>query len=375
MRDRRARTAGILAATIGYAPGVVRSSSRGWRKCCHPCSFARLRALAVASPLVVAILLLTLASDARAEDVALSVHVFVEAPGSCTSEGRFWAEVAKRTSEIRRAAPTDRDVPTLVVRAWEEDGKARGELFLRTTNDEVLSPRHVVARTCAEVTAALALAFVLALEEGELTRPPPPAPAERQHPPTPPERPMRLPVETRPGARPDGDVERPQLATSMGAHLAVASIDGVAFGGAIFSDVRPALLERRLSFRLQATALRRAVARDAGEAELSWVSLRARLCIQESIGITLALCGLVEGGAFKGAATQARNPLSYVGPWAGAGLAFGAMWLASGRWGLDVEAGVLTPFVRDDLVLQPRALLYSTPTVAMWVGIGPVLHF
>jgi hypothetical protein len=103
--------------------------------------------------------------------------------------------------------------------------------------------------------------------------------------------------------------------------------------------------------------------------------MRARLCVHPPTGLTLALCGLVEGGAFTATATQARNPLSYVGPWAGAGLALGATWMASARWGLDVEAGLLMPFLRDDLVLQPRALLYRTPAATMWVGIGPVLRF
>jgi Protein of unknown function (DUF3575) len=161
----------------------------------------------------------------------------------------------------------------------------------------------------------------------------------------------------------------------MGAHAIVATFDGTAFGGAIFSELRPAQLERRLSVRLQATALRRTVAREAGDAELSWLFLRARVCVHESIGVSLAFCGVVDGGAFTGAATHARNPLTYSGPWAGAGLAVGATWPVSRQWGIEIEAGGLAPFVRDDLVLQPRALLYSTPTVAMWVGIGPVLHF
>jgi len=356
---------------------VVRTSSCGWRTSCHPGSFARARALAVVPSLVVTPLLLTLATDARAEDATLSVHVVVDAPGACTSEERFWAQVTKRTGEIRRAAPDARDVPVLVVRAWEDDGRARGELLLRTADDEVRSSRHVVARTCAEVTAALALAFVLAVEEGELTSLPPPAPAEREHAP---DRSEQLvasapAVQTRRRAPRDHDVERRRIATSMGAQLTVASIDGAAFGAAVFSDVGPAPLDGRLSLRLQATAMRRTVALEAGEAELSWVFLRARLCVHESVGITLALCGLVEGGAFAGKATQARNPLSYVGPWAGAGLAVGARWMASRHWGLDLEAGGLTPFVRDDLVLQPSALVYSTPVLAMWVGIGPVLHF
>jgi len=302
------------------------------------------------------------------------VHVVVEAPPSCTTEDRFWAEVTKRTAEIRRAAPAARDVPTLVVRASEEDGKARGELFLRGADDEALAPRHVVARTCAEVTAALALAFVLAMEEGELTRVPPRLP-EQEHGPEPPApRPPRVEAPGSAPRRRPAD-EPPSLATSMGAHVIVSSIDGAAFGGAIFSDFRPAQLDRRLSFRLQATALRRTVTRDAGEAELSWALMRARLCVHPSRGLTIALCGVVEGGAFTGAATQARNPLSYVGPWAGAGLAMGATWMASARWGLEVEAGLLAPFLRDDLVLQPRVVLYTTPAATMWVGIGPVLHF
>ena len=351
----------------------MRRSSCGWREACHPCSFARLRATAGASSLFVTSLLLAPAADARADDGVLAVHIVVEAPASCTNEERFWAEVTKRTAEIRRAASAAPDVPTLTIRASEADGRARGELFLRVADDEVLAPRHVNARTCAEVTAALALAFVLAMEEGELRTRPPPAPHEQEHAPERPP-PRRTDAGLRPSPRRDAD-EPAGVTTSMGAQVIVGGIDGAAFGTAIFSDLRPAELDRRLSVRLQATALRRTVAREAGEAVLSWALMRARLCVHPSTGFTIALCALVEGGAFAGTATQARNPLSYVGPWAGAGFAMGATWMASARWGIDVEAGILAPFVRDDLVLQPRAVLFSTPPATMWVGIGPVLRF
>jgi hypothetical protein len=348
---------------------VVRSWLRGGRRRCHPWSLARLRGL-----LIAATLLLATARDARAERAGLSVHIVVDAPASCTDEEKFWAEVTQRTAEIHRVPAAD-DVPTLVVRAWQEEaGKARGELFLRSAREEMRAPRGVVARTCAEVTAALALALVLAMEEGELTneQAPPPSPEpERSSPPGA----KATSQQTSSGSRVEHDVERRRVATSMGAHAIVASVDGPALGVGIFSEIQPSQMEGRVSFRLEAAAWRRTVAREAGEADLLWLFLRARLCLSHTIGLSLAFCGLVDGGALTASATQARNPLSYAGPWAGAGLAAGATWTASRRLRIELEAGFLAPLVRDDLVLQPNAVLYSTPPLAMWVGIGPVFQF
>ncbi len=165
----------------------------------------------------------------------------------------------------------------------------------------------------------------------------------------------------------------------MGVHGVVANVDGPALGMGIFSELRPSDPRGRVSLRLEAAAWRRTVSRDAGEAELTWMLLRARLCFVETAGaggpISVALCGVLDGGAFTASATQARNPLSYAGPWAGAGLAGGATWTVTPRLGFELEGGLLVPLVRDDLVLRPNALLYSTPTLAMWLGIGPVLRF
>jgi len=296
------------------------------------------------------------AAEARAESPTIPVHVVVEAPASCTDEEKFWAEVTSRTSELSLGPATD-ETPVLFVRAWKVDGVVRGDLTLRTSRGEMLPPRGVVGRTCEEVTSALALALVLALEEGALESSAPEPDDERS---------------TAPSLRRD---ERPRIETSMGARGILAHVDGLATGVGIYSEVRPPNLAGRLSFRLEAATWRRTVARSVGEAELTWLLLRAQLCLRPVTTLALSLCGLVDGGAFTASATQARNPLSYSAPWAGAGLAVNAAWNLSRTLGIEAEAGGLAPFVSDELVLRPNVLMFATPAVVTWVGIGPVLHF
>ena len=318
------------------------------------------------------------AAEARAESPTLPVHVVVEAPASCTDEERFWAEVTSRTSELSLGPATD-DSPVLFVRAWKVDGVVRGDLTLRTSHGEMLPPRGVVGRTCEEVTSALALALVLALEEGALEsraqesddeRSPAPllVPEPESSPTTSPPRRGR----PRPPRRRD---DRLRIETSMGARGILGHVDGLATGVGIYSEVRPPNLSGRLSFRLEAATWRRTVARSVGEAELAWLLLRAQLCVRPFTTLALSLCGLVDGGAFTASATQARNPLSYSAPWAGAGLAVNAAWNLSRTLGIEAEAGGLAPFVGDELVLRPSVLMFATPAVVTWVGIGPVLHF
>jgi hypothetical protein len=335
-------------------------------------------------PLVVVVASTIAGAEAHAESTILPVHVRVEAPASCTDEDKFWAEVTSRTSELRRVPTTD-ETPELIVRAWRVHGAVRGELSLRTARGERLPPRGVVGRTCDEVTSALALALVLAMEEGALESKPPPQPEpepepepEREPEPEPERehgsRPLPLPRATpRPSSRDD---DRPRrFEAAMGAHGILSHVDGTATGVGIFSEIGLPYLDGRLALRLEAATWRREVVRSVGEAELRWLFLRAQLCATPVRTLALSLCALADGGAFSASATHARNPLSYSAPWAGAGLATHAAWKWSSRFELEVEVGVLAPFVGDDLVLRPNVVLFSTPSVLTWAGIGPVLRF
>ncbi len=321
-------------------------------------------------PLVVAVVVLaTPGADARADSTALPIHVVVEAAASCTDDDKFWAAVTSRTSELHRVTMTD-EAPVLLVRAWEVAGAVRGELSLSTAHGERFPPRTVIGRTCDEVTSALALALVLALEEGALERPPP---REQEPDPEPPSR--RPPVPPALPRPPMARANRRHVETSMGAHGILVNASGLATGVGIFSEVRPMQLDGWLSFRLEALAWRRGVGRGVNEAELRWLAIRAQLCVRPVAMLSLSLCGLADSGVFSASATQARNPLSYSAPWAGAGLALNATWNWSRRFGIEAEAGIVAPFVADDLVLRPNVLLFATPAVMTWAGMGPVLHF
>ncbi|MDF2694668.1 MAG: hypothetical protein K0S65_3051 [Labilithrix sp.] len=332
------------------------------------------------APLPLVLASIAASGEARAETSTVPVHVVVDASASCTNEEKFWAEVTSRTSELRPVPTTEGGVPELAVRAWQGEGVVRGELALRTARGERLPPRSVVGRTCDEVTAALALALVLALEEGALKSEPPPRPSpepESSPEPAPEHRSM---APSPPPAAPSplhSDAEEPpaRLAMSMGALGHLMNADGFGGGAGIYTELRLPFFERRLAFRLGGAAWWRTVSRDANEAELRWSFVRAQVCFRLAVTVALSLCGLGDGGAFSASATKARSPRSFSAPWAGAGVAVNAALNWSRRLGIAVEAGGLVPIVSDDLVLRPSVRLYSTPAVITWVGIGPVLHF
>lgn len=328
--------------------------------------------------LTLAVLMMLPRAEARAETLAVPVHVVVEARPSCTDEDTFWSEVTKRTNELRRVPPGE-ETPVLLVRAWPVDGVVRGELALRTAHGEELPPRRVVGRTCQEVTSALALALVLAMEEGVLTREStqsresalasrepepelePAAPALSREPVPPRPLPNRVPSR--------------RVEISMGAHGIVLAADGLASGAGIFSELRPPVLDGRLSGRLEAARLGRGISRPEGQADLSWLFLRAEICLAPIATLALSLCGLADAGTFSASATQARNPRSYSAPWFGAGASMNAAWKWS-RWvQIEGEVGVLAPIVSDDLVLRPNTSLFRTPAVMTWLAVGPVIHF
>ncbi|AKV04314.1 hypothetical protein AKJ09_10977 [Labilithrix luteola] len=163
--------------------------------------------------------------------------------------------------------------------------------------------------------------------------------------------------------------------TSMGAHVVVVEVQGLALGASLFSELRPPFLEGRLALRIEGAVWQRSVSREAGQADLSWLVMRARLCFTQTLGLSLALCGVGEGGAFSSSATHALNPVSFTGPWVGAGAVMSAGFRPLPRLGIEIEAGILVPFTRDDVILRPNNVLYSTPAVVTWLAAGPILHF
>lgn len=337
--------------------------------------------LRVVAPVVLVVLALP-SVEARAESTPVPVHVVVEARPGCTNEDGFWSEVTSRTNELRRV-PAAGETPVLLVRAWEADGVVRGELSLRTARGEALPPRRVVGRTCQEVTSALALALVLAMEEGALVRDPPHPSREPEREPeherapeheAEPAAPSAPPPPSR--ALPPSRVEPPpRVAVAMGAHGVLLSAGGLATGAGVFTELRSPLLDGRISGRLEAVWWGRTVSRAEGDADLSWLFLRAEVCLAPVATLALSLCALADGGAFSAKATHVRDPQSYSAPWFGAGASANAAWNWSPWVGIEAEVGVLAPIVRDDLVLRPDALLFRTPAVMTWLGIGPVIHF
>ncbi len=336
---------------------------------------------------VLATPLVTRSAHAAETNADVLVHVEVDAPATCTDEEKLWKEVSSRTSELRRV-PETAETPRVVARAWQERDAVRGELQLRTARGETLPPRAVVGRTCTEVTAALALALVLALEEGALesARQENAVDSARQEnavdsapsPPSSPHAPSPASPRVAPSAH---EVRRPRaFAPSIGARASLVNAGGLAAGASVNADFTFVQLGGRVSIGVEAVTWLRTVDADGRRhagADLRWAFMRARICVNplRALGLELALCGIADGGAFTAAAPHARNPRSYVAPWAGAGVAVDATWRVSRAFGLALEGGAVLPFVFDDLVVRPNVRVYSTPSALTWVAFGPVVHF
>jgi len=311
-------------------------------------------------------------TDEHASIRPIRVTLSESLPEECAATAPLFERVVARTDRIMRVT-TDADAFVRLVVRREGD-----ELLGELTVDEGAgrTERSVSASTCEAVITAFAVMLVVALDPHAERRPPRlPAPPE-EHSAAPAPRPT-TPAPTTPPptpAPPRNDVE-PAIGLRGGVGLTLQGYEGVVLE-------RSAMLELSIGTVLY-PRVRAAIARSAhvtvptpsDRVDLVWTTGRASLCgapewLQRQ---HISLCASTSVGALDATVARPGGPerrLLWIaaGPTAVLGIDLG--W----RLGLELEAGLSIPVLRDRFFFEPARLHYEAPLAYPFIGMTLVSH-
>jgi hypothetical protein len=313
------------------------------------------------------------------------IRLSVRTEEGCPREAEVLAQVRERVP-FRKALAGEvaRELEIVLLRGvWAE---AR---LVSPSADGMPGERRIVADTCEDAAAAIALVTALAIEGGDAVDPrddaaraPSPVPAQALPAPDPPA-PRAIPAASdSPGSAAPPD---PLTDPALGLGVELAFQGGVA-PSPVF--VPRAFVEVRLPLRsLPRATLRVGVGRgssdtvrsDLGTAELTWTAGHVEGCplrLDVSAGaVSLRPCATFDVGVLEGAGNAPAASRHVTRPWMAPGLAarLDARW--NDRLGVSVAGGAHAPLVRDELVIDPSAHIHRAPAVAGWVSGGVVLFF
>jgi hypothetical protein len=287
-------------------------------------------------------------------------------PEECATTTPLFERVVARTNRIQRVT-TDADaIVRLVVR--REGDRLLGELTVEEGGSR--TERSVSASTCDAVVAAFAVMVVMVLDlDGE--RQPP------SQPPLPPREQAETPARPRPTPPPPKSEVRPAaIGLSGGVGLALQGYEGAVVER---SAVLQLTVDTALHPRVRAAMARTAhvgMSTRSDRADLVWTTGRASLC--GSPGWLhrhhISLCASTSIGMFDATVARPGGPTRSL-LWITAGPAAVLDIDLGWRLGLELEAGLSIPALRDRFFFEPGTELYSAPLVSPFIGITFVSHF
>jgi hypothetical protein len=338
-------------------------------------------------------------SRSGAEQLAV-VGLDYRAPSECPERAVFVRELETRTERVRTAEAGSQGL--LVVEITGTAAAARGEISFREPGGRV-TERSIDGASCKDLVDALALIAVVLVD--------PDAQREGEDEPA-----ASSPSESAPGqaaAADDGTpddgtaseaekvaavapptVERAPSAPTEGAKQPAEPTDrrwrfGVGVGAGIHAGTAPnppigiaidasAELRRRGGFGLAlGVSFHRAgsepVQTEAGDAEFTWVAVRAWACPWHwpAVGqASLAACGSFEGGNLSG------RGFNTVG-----GGVQDSLWLAPGLFGrgeirpidavtITLDGGAAVPLFHTEFYFEPEIEAFQVPYVAPFASLG-----
>lgn len=288
----------------------------------------------------------------------------------CSGTTPLFEHIAARTDRIQRVS-TDADAFVRLVVKREGD-RMVGELAVEEGAGR--TERSVSAPTCEAVVAAFAVMVVVALDpDAESRQPSPPAPPQ--------ERPATVPVAVvkarpLPSTPPPERPASPAIGLRGGIGLAVQGYHGavlepsamleLSIGSPLYPRVRAAI----------ARSAHVAVTTTSDRSDLVWTTGRASLCGGPGWlhRHQISLCATTSIGTLDATVVRPGGPsrsLLWVTAGPSAVLDIDLGW----RLGLEVEAGLSIPALRDRFFFEPSTLAYSAPVVSPFVGITLVSQF
>ncbi len=322
------------------------------------------------------------ASPERDEHAAIHpirVRLSESLPEECAATTPLFERVVARTERIRRVT-TDADAfVRLVVR--REGDWLLGELTVEEGAGR--TERSVSASTCEAVITAFAVMLVVALDPHAERRPPrPPASAQEQAAaPAPPQEqaaaPARPPPATPAPARlPPSDDAAPAIGLNGGVGLTLQGYEGVVLERSAMLELN---IETVLHPRVRAALARSehvAAAAPSDRVDLVWTTGRASLCGAPGWlhRHQVSLCASTSIGALDATVARPGGPerrLLWISAGPTAVLDIDLGW----RLGLEIEAGLSIPALRDRFFFEPGRLLYEAPPVSPFIGMTFVSRF
>ena len=301
------------------------------------------------------LIVLTLASAARAQDAPEPIKIDYEAPAGCPSRTSFAGEIFARTTKAREAgAETARVMHVRVVKRGDAHS---GRLWI----DEGAA-REVDGASCGEVVGALGLVAALAVDPqasmaprptpvAEPAPPPPPPPAEPEKPPpSPPPRAERTRIGIGAG------VEAAMIADAVIAGRVLGQIE---LAGSLFAPSFRAALVRSLDVERTPSL---------GSATLTWTKAGIDACPLRidlvSDAIALRPCAAFDIGVLKAEGTGVTEARSRSRPWVSTGAHARLVWSVVRAFALEVEGGFVVPLLREDFFFEPNVPIYEAPPIA-----------
>jgi hypothetical protein len=286
-------------------------------------------------------------------------------PEECAKAVPILERVRARTDRIERAT-TDAVDAKVFVTVHREGARLLGTLVVEEGAER--TERTVSAPACEDVVAAFAVMLVVALDREAET------PEVPVHEPSP--APEAPPPHVTPRPLPRGRARsRSPLVLGGGVGFGLPAYDGFIFEPTFMLEARLATsFQPRVRLALSRSAHDSVETRSA-RVDLVWTTGRASFCgaprwLQNQ---ALALCAGASVGELEAVVARPGGP------------ARGLFWFAVGpsivrevelgwRLGLQLEAGLAIPLLRDRFYFEPRTLAYQAPAVMPFFGVTLLTH-
>lgn len=305
-----------------------------------------------------------------------AIHLALESAAPCPSQPEFEHAVRQRTGSWAsvRKEKAQRGFHVSLSgegRAWT--GRLRID-----SDGEPPSTRTVSGHSCDEVAEAMALIVAFAIDPRATL-----LPTEPESKPEPVEEPVRevsrdAVVEEKPRVKVDeGRIVAPETSRwRLGIGAQVAAQAGQSPG--ILWTLPPFLELQREGPGVPDPVFRMSVGRGADETETSgaaarftWTYARAEGCAAWDAGeLRLVPCGMVEGGALRGAGRHLDSPRAETRPWFVLGVLGRVQWLVTPGLFLEAQGNVGASLVRDRFYLEPNATVHEVPSLTWGGAIG-----
>ncbi len=299
------------------------------------------------------------AGDARADDARRPVRLELEVNAACSDASDFGARLLHRTSRLELGPGEDAIRVAVSIRA-SEGGPVEGTLQVGE------SVRHVEGATCEAVVEALSLVTVLTFDPDADASPVPPPAATAEAPPRP-RPPPAAPSPLGPAPAVEGWRWR------LGMHGVGATIDEVPIGASVVGEMARGRELTTLTLRLALTTYSASVERGARAANLVWSFLVPQVCPLRfrTRSISVFPCAGVAMGVLSSEPTRGvARPRSFTRGWVAPRAVVRTRLALTPRLGLELEAALDVPVIRDRYSLGGGVEAYRVPALIPSVGLG-----